>query len=75
MHPLHNFSIVSYDPRELPPDVRRMIRTAEFNLSPLHRGEAVTLACVTKDLRVMQRKSIITNATLSLNIHEADVPR
>jgi hypothetical protein len=77
LHPLHNFSLVSYDPRELPAEARRAIRPAQ--LSPatplLQRGESVTLACITKELRVMQRKSNVTNATCSLSIHEAEVPR
>lgn len=75
LHPLHNFSLVSYNPRELPPEARCLIRPAQLSPSPLQRGESVTLACITKELRVMQRKSNVTNATFSLSVQEAEVPR
>lgn len=75
LHPLHNFALVSYDPRELPPETRRLVHAAELAPGPLHRGDAITLAGVTKDLRVMQRKSVVTNSTLALSIHSAEVPR
>ena len=75
LHPLHNFALVSYDPRDLPPETRRLVRATELAPGPLHRGDAITLAGVTKDLRVMQRKSVVTNSTLALSIHSAEVPR
>ena len=44
MHPLHNFCIISYDPRDLPPEARREIRAAKLMPEPpLERGDRVHL--------------------------------
>ena len=75
LHPLHNFALVSYDPRELPPQARKSIRAAELCTEPLQRGDTVILAGVTRCLRLMLRKSVVTNSTLALTLPPADVPR
>ncbi len=42
---------------------------------PLARGDAVHLVGLTKFLRIMQRMSVVTNATAALTIPSAEVPR
>jgi hypothetical protein len=66
---------VSYDPQELPPAARQLIRAVEVDTRGIKRGEEVILAGVTKCLRIMQKKAVITNSTLALTIPTAEVPR
>jgi hypothetical protein len=42
---------------------------------PLSRGERCMLVGLTKSLRIMQRRSTVTNATVALTIPAAEVPR
>lgn len=42
---------------------------------PLARGERCMLVGLTKSLRIMQRRSTVTNATVALTIPSAEVPR
>jgi hypothetical protein len=42
---------------------------------PLARGERCMLVGLTKSLRIMQRRSTVTNATVALTIPAAEVPR
>ncbi|KAL6760325.1 hypothetical protein V8C86DRAFT_2557091 [Haematococcus lacustris] len=76
LHPLYNFALVSYDPRALPAEARAKVLAAELLPHPhLHRGDTVVLAGLTKFLRIMQRKSVVTTATSAITIPAADVPR
>eukprot|EP00891_Asterochloris_glomerata_P007785 jgi/Astpho2/7785/Aster-06077 len=76
LHPLHNFALLSYKTADLPPEARRLVRAAPLLAEPrLRRGDEVRLLGLTKDLRVMQRASIVTTACSSLSIAPADIPR
>ena len=76
LHPLHNFAIVSYAVADLPPEARAKVRAAPLlPAPPLRRGESVRLVGLTKFLRVMQRASVVTNATAALTLAAAEVPR
>ncbi|KAL4420764.1 hypothetical protein ABPG75_010420 [Micractinium tetrahymenae] len=76
LHPLHNFSILSYDPRQLSEEARRLIRPLRLSPSPpLRRGDAVELVCLSKSLRILHRTSSVTNPAMSVLIHKAEVPR
>jgi S1-C subfamily serine protease len=76
LHPLHNFAVVSYSLSDLPPEARRRVRAAALLPDPpLRRGEQVRLVGLTKHLRVMQRRSTVTNATAALTLASAEVPR
>lgn len=76
LHPLQNFAIVSYETKDLPPEAAGKIMAVSVLPTPmLRRGDAVRLVGLTKHLRIMQRKSIVTNATAALTIPSADVPR
>ena len=55
---------------------QRLVRAAPLLAEPrLRRGDEVRLLGLTKDLRVMQRTSIVTTACSSLSIAPADIPR
>ena len=55
---------------------RQLVRAAPLLEEPrLRRGDEVRLLGLTKDLRVMQRASIVTTACSSLSIAPADIPR
>ncbi|KAK9816755.1 hypothetical protein WJX72_004724 [[Myrmecia] bisecta] len=76
LHPLHNFAIVSYNPKDLSPEAREMVRAAELLATPaLHSGDSVRLAGLTKELRLMRRQSQVINACASLAINCIEVPR
>jgi hypothetical protein len=76
LHPLHNFALVAYSPAALPPDARAKVRAAQLLPTPaLARGDSCRLVGLTKSLRIMQRSSVVTNATVALTIPTAEVPR
>ncbi|KAF5839291.1 hypothetical protein DUNSADRAFT_1164 [Dunaliella salina] len=76
LHPLHNFSLVSYNPADLPPVARSKVRAAKLlSEPPIRRGDSLHLAGLTKFLRIMQRKSTVTTATSALTIPSCEVPR
>ncbi|WIA19090.1 hypothetical protein OEZ85_003739 [Tetradesmus obliquus] len=76
LHPLHNFALVAYSPAALPAEARSKIPAAQLLTSPpLARGERCMLVGLTKSLRIMQRRSTVTNATVALTIPSAEVPR
>eukprot|EP00200_Dunaliella_tertiolecta_P008556 CAMPEP_0202391600 /NCGR_PEP_ID=MMETSP1127-20130417/91921_1 /ASSEMBLY_ACC=CAM_ASM_000462 /TAXON_ID=3047 /ORGANISM="Dunaliella tertiolecta, Strain CCMP1320" /LENGTH=1117 /DNA_ID=CAMNT_0048994043 /DNA_START=31 /DNA_END=3384 /DNA_ORIENTATION=+ len=76
LHPLHNFSLVSYNPADLPPVARSKVRAAKLlSDPPIRRGDSLHLAGLTKFLRIMQRKSAVTTATSALTIPTCEVPR
>ena len=78
LHPLHNFSLVSYDPRALPPAARSLVRCAhlapELSVS-LHRGDEVELLCLTKAQRLIHRTSPVGDPTVPVSVSLPDVPR
>jgi len=78
LHPLHNFSLVSYDPRALPSAARSLVRCA--HLAPelsalLHRGDDVELLCLTKAQRLIHRTSPVGDPTVPVSVSLPDVPR
>lgn len=78
LHPLHNFSLVSYDPRALPPAARSLVRCV--HLAPelsalLHRGDEVELLCLTKAQRLIHRTSPVGDPTVPVSVSLPDVPR
>jgi S1-C subfamily serine protease len=76
LHPLHNFAVVSYRLADLPSEALKRIKPAELLPHPrLRRGESVRLVGLTKHLRVMQRRSTVTNSTAALTLSGAEVPR
>jgi hypothetical protein len=76
LHPLHNFALVSYAPGDLPAEARSKVCAAKLlSQPPLARGERCRLVGLTKSLRIMQRLSTVTNATVPLTIPSAEVPR
>eukprot|EP00775_Hariotina_reticulata_P006275 gene6275-6514_t len=76
LHPLHNFALVAYSPAALPPEAKAKVRAAQLLPSPaLARGDSCRLVGLTKSLRIMQRCSVVTNATVALTIPTAEVPR
>lgn len=76
LHPLHNFALVAYDPAALPAEARSKISAAELlTHPPLTRGERCRLVGLTQALRIMQRSSTVTSATVALTIPSAEVPR
>lgn len=76
LHPLHNFALVSYSPADLPAEARTKVCAASLLARPpLARGDRCRLVGLTKSLRIMQRLSTVTNATVALTIPSAEVPR
>ena len=76
LHPLHNFALLSFDPRELSPAAAAAITAAELKPSPpLRRGESVELVSLSKSLRILHRSSVVTNPAMAVSISQADVPR
>jgi hypothetical protein len=76
LHPLHNFALVSYSPADLPAEARSKVCAATLLSRPaLARGDRCRLVGLTKSLRIMQRVSTVTNATVALTIPSAEVPR
>eukprot|EP00879_Flechtneria_rotunda_P012429 GHRR01012979.1.p1 GENE.GHRR01012979.1~~GHRR01012979.1.p1 ORF type:complete len:795 (+),score=305.94 GHRR01012979.1:778-3162(+) len=76
LHPLHNFALVSYTPAALPAEARAKVRAAQLLVSPtLARGDRCRLVGLSKSLRIMQRTSNVTSATVALTIPSAEVPR
>ncbi|KAI3430723.1 hypothetical protein D9Q98_005309 [Chlorella vulgaris] len=76
LHPLHNFGLVSYDPRQLAEEARRLIRPLRLApFPPLRRGDSVELVCLSKSLRILHRTSTVTNPATSVSIRRAEVPR
>jgi hypothetical protein len=76
LHPLHNFALVSYSPADLPSEARSKVCAATLlSRPPLARGDRCRLVGLTKSLRIMQRLSTVTNATVALTIPSAEVPR
>lgn len=76
MHPTHNFSLLSFDPRELKPETRGMICVASFVKEPvLHRGDEIELVCMGHSMRLMHRTSTVTSACSSIRIPLAGAPR
>lgn len=76
LHPVHNFGIVSYNPSDLPPEARANIVTAELLHTPaLKCGDSVTLVGLTETVKIIQRKSTVTNSTFSYSAKGAEVPR
>jgi len=56
-------------PAALPPEARAKVRAAQLLPSPaLARGDSCRLVGLTKSLRIMQRSSVVTNATVALTI-------
>ena len=76
LHPLHNFALVSYDPRELNVDARKVIKPCTIvSEPPLSRGDKVVLVGLSGALRPTARDASVTNATAALSIVTAEIPR
>ena len=76
LHPLHNFSILSFDPGDLSQDASSLVSAVTLKPSPpLHRGDTVELVGLSKALRILHRTSTVTTPALSVGIAQADVPR
>ncbi len=54
---------------------RRAVRTAEVDASPVATGEAVRLAGLSGDCRLLHRASLVLNGCSAVNIRPIDVPR
>jgi len=76
LHPLHNFSLLSFDPRQLSSEARNLLTAVALApRPPLRRGDSVELVCLSKSLRVLHRTSTITNPEMPVIITQAEVPR
>ncbi|MEW5303628.1 MAG: hypothetical protein WDW36_006301 [Sanguina aurantia] len=76
LHPLHNFAILAYNPEAMLPETRALVRAAPLlTHPPLRRGDSVKLVGLSDSLRIKQRTSVVTNATVALTIPAAEVPR
>ena len=76
MHPLHNFSLVSFDPRKLSAEALKLVKPCKIMPEPpLRRGDKVTLVGLSGALRPTARDASVTNATAALNIPTAEIPR
>ena len=75
LHPLHNFALLSYDPGALPPEARTEVRAAVLDPAPVATGEAVRLAGLSKELRLLHRASRVINGAHALAIKPIEVPR
>lgn len=76
LHPLHNFSLLSFDPGQLSEDARRLTSAVQLLPEPpLRRGDDVELVCLSKSLRVLHRTSTVTNPAMPVFITQAEVPR
>jgi len=76
LHPLYNFSLISFDPRKLSADALQAVRPCKIVAEPaLSRGSKVILVGLSGALRPTARDASVTNATASLNIPAAEIPR
>ncbi|QDZ21719.1 serine protease [Chloropicon primus] len=76
LHPLHNFALVSYDPRDLNSDALKVVKPCTIlSDPPLSRGDKVVLVGLSGALRSTARDASVTNATAALNIVTAEIPR
>ena len=76
LHPLHNFSVLSFDPEDLSEEAQRLVAPVMLAASPpLRRGDSVELVCLSKSLRILHRTSMVTNPAMPVLITQADVPR
>ncbi|GAQ82286.1 hypothetical protein KFL_001060190 [Klebsormidium nitens] len=75
LHPVHNFAIVAYNPRDLgagAPHFRAATLRPDVTL---RRGDKVNLTGLTDGLLPTSRKSVVTNPNLAANVSSADAPR
>lgn len=76
LHPLHNFALVSYDPKKLNADALKCIKPCTIMSDPpLKRGDRVILVGLSGALRPTSRDASVTNATAASNILPAEIPR
>lgn len=76
LHPLHNFSLLSFDPSDLSEEAARLVAPVDLaGSSSLRRGDSVELVCLSKSLRILHRTSMVTNPAMAVLISQADVPR
>jgi hypothetical protein len=54
---------------------RRAVRAAEVDASPVAGGEAVRLAGLSAECRLLHRASLVLNGCSAVNIRPIDVPR
>lgn len=73
---LADSQILAYNPEAMLPETRALVRAAPLlTHPPLRRGDSVKLVGLSDSLRIKQRTSIVTNATVALTIPAAEVPR
>lgn len=76
MHPTHNFSLLSFNPKDLKPETRSLVHVASFvKDADLKRGDEIELVCMGYSLRLMHRTSTVTSPSFSVRIPIADAPR
>ncbi|RKO95887.1 trypsin-like serine protease, partial [Caulochytrium protostelioides] len=71
LHPLHNFAIVSYDPRLIGDTP---VQSATLSEVPLGQGHATTLAAMNHNYRPICNTTVVTDIT-TVTIPSAPVPR
>jgi hypothetical protein len=75
LHPVHNFAIVAYNPRELGAGFSHFRAATLRPDVTLKRGDKINLTGLTDGLLPTSRKSIVTNPNLAANVSSADAPR
>ncbi|EIE24624.1 DegP-type protease [Coccomyxa subellipsoidea C-169] len=73
LHPLHNFAILSYNPADLPPEVR--VLALSCPRVPRASESTHVAAGLNKSMRSMARNSTVINACFPLSIQPIEVPR
>ncbi|XP_024357766.1 protease Do-like 7 isoform X2 [Physcomitrium patens] len=76
LHPVHNYSLVAYNPRALGEVGMAAVQAAVLLPDPpLRRGDFVYLVGLSRSLQATSRKSTVTNPGEALNVAAADCPR
>lgn len=75
LHPVHNFAIVAYNPRDLGAGASHFRAATLRPDVTLRRGDKVNLTGLTDGLLSTSRKSVVTNPNLAANVSSADAPR
>ncbi|KAI7749039.1 hypothetical protein M8C21_009945, partial [Ambrosia artemisiifolia] len=75
LHPVHNYTIIAYDPSAIGPAGSSLVRAAQLLPEPaLRRGESVYLVGLSQHLQATSRKSLVTDPYATLMINSADSP-
>ncbi|CAG9467416.1 unnamed protein product [Pedinophyceae sp. YPF-701] len=75
LHPLHNFAIATFDPREVAEEARVQLRAATLSVKPFVRGERVVLAGLQGSSKVVRKDTKVLTTAGILQMRGAKAPR